>query len=54
MRLHGDVCIEVIQGAVSFLTAIPATLVHSFDFFVPSTWSLLLVGAGNGHKRVDG
>ena len=53
MRLHGDMGVEVVQCAISLLTAIPSTLIHTLDFFVSSTRALVLLGTGNGNEGVD-
>jgi hypothetical protein len=53
VRLHGDMGVEVVQCAISLLTAIPSTLVHALNFFVTSARALVLLGAGNGNKGVN-
>ena len=53
VRLHGDVRIKMIQGTVSLLTAIPSTFIHALNFFVTSSRTLVLLGAGNGYERVN-
>lgn len=46
-------CIKVIQGTISLLAAVPSALVHSLDFLISSSGSLVLLGAGNGDERVN-
>lgn len=50
MGLHSDVRIQMVQCSVSFLAAVPATLVHALDFFIPATRSLVLLRTRNGYK----
>lgn len=45
--------VQMVESTIGFFAAIPTTLVHAFDFFVPPTWPLVLLGARNGDKRVD-
>jgi hypothetical protein len=44
------VSIQMIERAVSLLTAIPATLVHSLNLFVAPSGTLVLLCARNGDK----
>lgn len=53
MGLHGDMRVQVVERAVRLLTALPATLVHSLDFFVSTTGPLVLLGTGNRNEGVD-
>lgn len=53
VRLHGNVRVEMIQCPICFFTSLPSTLVHAFDFLVTTTWSLVLLRTGYGHKRID-
>lgn len=53
MRLHGDMGVEVVKSAIGLLATIPSTLVHSLNFLVSSSRSLVLLCARNGDKRVD-
>jgi len=53
VRLHGDVCVQMIQGAVSFFATVPAALVHALDFFISPAWPLVLLRARDWHERVD-
>lgn len=53
MRLHSDVSIKVVQGAISLLAAVPSTLVHTFNLFVPTTGTFVLLSARDGDERVD-
>jgi hypothetical protein len=53
MGLHGNVSIQVIQSAVGFLATSPPAFIHAFYFFIASPGALVLLGAGNGHKRIN-
>ena len=53
VRLHSNVRIEMVQRAISLLTAVPSTLIHALDFFVASSRTLVLLGARDGYKRVN-
>ena len=53
MRLHGNVGIEMVQCTISLLATIPPTFVHALDFFVTSTGTLVLLGAGNWDEGID-
>lgn len=53
MRLHGYVRIQMVQRAVRLLTALPPALVHTFNLLITATRSLMLLGPGNWHKRID-
>lgn len=53
MGLHCDVRVQVVQGTIGLLTAIPATLVHALNLFVSSAGSLVLLGTGNRNERID-
>jgi hypothetical protein len=53
MRLHCHVSIQVIQGAIGLFAAIPAALVHSLNFLVSTTRSLVLLRARNRNKGVN-
>jgi len=50
VRLHSNMGIEMVQSAVCFFTSIPSTFVHALDFFVSSTRTLMLLGAGNRNE----
>jgi len=54
VRLHCDMRIEMVQGAVGFFASVPATLVHALNLLVTPARSLVLLRAGNGDKRVNG
>lgn len=45
MRLHGHMGVEMVQSAVRFFTAIPATFVHALNLFVPAPGTLVLLCA---------
>jgi hypothetical protein len=45
--------VQVIESAICLLTTLPATLVHSLDFFVSTTRALVLLGTGNWNKGID-
>lgn len=53
MRLHCDVRIEMVQGAICLFAAVPAALVHPFDLFISSAGSLVLLGTWNWDERVN-
>lgn len=53
MRLHCDMCVQVVQCAISLFAAIPSTFVHPFNFLVTTAGTLMLLGTGNGDERVD-
>lgn len=42
----------MVQGAVGLLAALPTALVHALNLFVPSSGSLVLLGARNRNERV--
>lgn len=52
MRLHCDMCIQVVQCAIGLFAAIPTALVHPLNFFITATWALMLLRTGNRDKRV--
>jgi hypothetical protein len=54
MRLHCNMRVQVVEGAIGLLTSIPSTFVHALDFFVSPARSLVLLCAWNWYKRVDG
>ena len=54
VRLHGDVRVQVVQSAIRLFTTVPAAFVHALNFFISSTWSLVLLCARNGDKGIDG
>lgn len=45
--------IEVVQCAICFFATVPSALVHSLDFFISSSRSLVLLSTRNWNKRVD-
>ena len=53
VRLHRDVRVQVVQRAVGLFAPLPAAFVHPLDLFVSSARALVLLGARDGHKRVD-
>jgi hypothetical protein len=53
VRLHRDVRVQVVQGSVRLLAAVPAALVHALNLLVASARALVLLGAGNGDEGVD-
>ena len=52
MRLHRHVCVQMVQCTISLFTPIPSTFVHTLNFFVTATWTLMLLGTGNRDERV--
>lgn len=53
VRLHGDVSVEMIQGAVGFLATMPVAFIHALDLFVASSGALVLLSTGNRNEGVD-
>ena len=53
MRLHCDVSIQVVQGAVGLLATVPSALVHALNLLVSATWTLVLLGSWNWDEGVD-
>lgn len=53
MRLHGNMRVQMVQSAVSFLAPVPAAFVHALDLLVASARSLVLLGPGNRHETED-
>ena len=45
--------VQVIERAIRLLTTLPATLVHSLDFFVSATGALVLLRTRNRNKGID-
>lgn len=54
MRLHRNVRVQMVQGAVGLLATVPTALVHALNLFIPSAGSLVLLRARNGNERVYG
>ena len=52
MALHGNVGIEMVQGTVRLLAAIPAALVHSLNLLITPARPLVLLRTWDGHERV--
>jgi len=50
VRLHCDVRVEMVQGTIGFFAAVPATLIHTLNFFVTPARSLVLLRARDGYK----
>jgi hypothetical protein len=50
--LHGDVCVEVVESAVTLGTPGVVAAIHALDFVVPSPCAFLWL-AGQWDKRVD-
>lgn len=50
VRLHCDVRVEMVQGAIGFFAAVPSTLIHTLNLFVTPARSLVLLRAWNGYK----
>jgi len=53
VRLHGDVGVEVVQGTISLLAAVPSTLIHTLNFLITTSRTLMLLGAGNRNEGVN-
>jgi hypothetical protein len=45
--------VEVVQCAICLLAPVPPTLVHPLDLLIPSSGSLVLLGAGDGNKGIN-
>jgi hypothetical protein len=54
MRLHRNVCVQMVKGAIGLLTSIPATFVHALNFFISPTWPLVLLRTWDWNKGVNG
>src|SRR6266498_1063188 len=52
MRLHCNVRIEMVQCPIRLLAAIPSTLVHSLNFFIPTSWAFVLLSTWDRHKGI--
>jgi hypothetical protein len=46
MRLHSDVSVEMIQGAVCLFAAVPTALVHTLNLLITPAGTLVLLGTG--------
>jgi hypothetical protein len=53
VRLHGDMSVEMIQGAIGLFTTIPATLIHALDLFISSTGTLVLLSTWDRDEGVN-
>lgn len=53
VRLHGDVGIQVVQGTVGLLAAVPTAFVHTFDLLITSTGPFVLLGARDRYEAED-
>src|SRR5262249_37923915 len=54
MRLHCDVSVQMVEGAICLFAAIPAAFVHALNLFISSSRSLVLLRARDWNERVDG
>lgn len=45
--------IEMVEGAVGLLAAVPAALVHPLDLFIAPSRSLVLLCTGDRYEGVD-
>lgn len=54
VRLHRDMCVEVVKRAVRLFAPVPTTFIHALDFLVASARALVLLGARDGDEGVDG
>lgn len=45
--------VQVVESTVGLLTPVPAALVHTLNFLVPATRSLVLLRTGDWNERVD-
>lgn len=53
VRLHGDMCIQVVERAICLLATIPPALVHSLNFFISTARSLVLLSTWNRNEGID-
>ena len=53
VRLHSDMSVKMIQGAISLFTTIPATLIHALDFSILSTGTLVLLSTRDRDEGVN-
>ena len=44
--------IEMVQGTIRLLTALPSTFVHAFNLLVSATRSLVLLSARDGNEGI--
>jgi hypothetical protein len=51
--LHGYMGIEMIQGTISLLAAVPSTLVHALDLLITTTRALVLLGTRDWDEGID-
>jgi hypothetical protein len=54
VRLHCDVCVQMVKGTIGLLAAVPAALVHALNLLVATTRALVLLGTWDGNERVHG
>jgi hypothetical protein len=45
--------VQVIERAICLLATLPATFVHSLDFFISTTGTLVLLGTGNWDEGIN-
>ena len=53
MRLHGDVRVQVVEGTICLLAAVPAALVHALNLLIATTGPLVLLCTRDGNEGVD-
>lgn len=53
MRLHRNVRVQMVERAVCLFAPIPPALVHSLDFFIATTWALVLLSTRDRDEGVD-
>jgi hypothetical protein len=53
MRLHGDMCIQVVQGSIRLLASLPPAFVHALNFLITTTRSLVLLRSRDRNKRIN-
>jgi len=53
VRLHGDVCIQMVECTIRLFATIPPTLVHALNLFVSTAGSLVLLGTRNRNERIN-
>lgn len=53
MRLHRDMCVEMVESPIRFLAALPSAFVHALNFFITSPRAFMLLRAGYRNEGVN-
>jgi len=53
MRLHGDVCVQMVKRTICLLATVPSALVHALNLFVPPARAFVLLSTRDWNERVD-